>query len=578
MNRFLNLDKMAFCTHGSCMTITRKQNAHMAFDMGATVPDGYYFHPLYDAEMFYGLLFRMSFEGIPSIDMHYEFDPEALRLFYDRNSLRVCFANRSTLRFSGNSERAFVLEYAVPRRKDVAFAIDSAQAELNIYTKKAMLYMRKGTLTLDAPWNWEKERCERIVIRLLPDENGELDFSMEEFGRSWQGARDNERFEHYVAERRDSFLAFRKGCLNTNDPAYMEAFEGCAYMAWSSVIHNNGYIGDREVIVLSKNWMAMTASWDNAFNLLPFCVSDQRLAMDQIFFIFDHQEPTGALPDWITTHRFNHSFLKPPVVGAVMRILMDDGVVFEEKYLRRLCEQLEKLVEFWLTCRDYDRDGIPEYGHGNDSGNDNATVFDVAPNVEAPDLTAYIIADYDFMARCERIFGNEMRALMWEQKADALFTRLIEHSWSAEKGQFVSPISGSHKVADGDALINYMPILLAYRMEHDMKQKLIKGLRERERFYTRWGFASESVKSPKYSRDSYWRGPIWAPQMFFAVEGLREAGATDLATEAAKRYVDLCMHSGCFAENYDALNGVGLRDTSYSWASNVFQYFVEKYC
>ena len=66
--------------------------------------------------------------------------------------------------------------------------------------------------------------------------------------------------------------------------------------------------------------------------------------------------------------------------------------------------------------------------------------------------------------------------------------------------------------------------------------------------------------------------------MFFVVEGLRQCGEAEFAAEAARRYVNLCMHAGCFAENYDALNGIGLRDTSYSWASNVFQYFVKKYC
>lgn len=577
MNRFLNLNKMAFCTYGSNMTITRKQNAYMAFDMNETVPDGYYFHPLYDNEMFYGLLYRMSFEGIPSISMQYEFDPEALRLFYDRNSIRVCFPDRNTLRFAGYAECAFVLDYEKPRHRDVAFSIDPTHAELNFYTKKSVLYVRKGTAEVDAPWNWKDERCSHITIRLIPDENGELDFSIEEFDRGWEGPKDNESFDFYTRAQRKSFLDFQKGCMQTDNPVFMEAFEACAYMAWSSVIYDCGYIRDREVIVLSKNWMAMTASWDNTFNLLPFSATNQRLAMDQLFILFDYQEPIGALPDWITTQRYNHSFLKPPVVGAVMRILMDDGVVFEEKYLRRLCEQLEKLIEFWLNYRDYDHDGIPEYGHGNDSGNDNCTVFDIAPNVEAPDLTAYIVADYDFLARCERIFGNEARALEWEKKASELFAKLIEHSWSEERGQFVSPISGVHQIAEGDALINYMPIILAYRMDDDMKQKLVAGLKQENRFYTRWGFASESTKSPKYSRDSYWRGPIWAPQAFFVVEGLREAGETEFAREAAKRYVDLCMYSGCFAENYEALNGIGLRDTSYSWGSNVFQYFVHKY-
>ena len=578
MNRFLNLDKMAFSSYGSSMTITRKQNAYMGFDFSHTVPDGYYFHPLYDAEMFYGLIFKLAFEGIDSIDIQYEFLPEVLHLFYDLNSLRLCFVDPRTIRFSGHVERGFILEYENPRRGDVAFKIDDRHVELNAYSKKAMLHVHQGTVEIDAPWSCQNARCQYIRIRLLPDNNGSLDFSFEEFDRGWFASGENADFESCIDKQREAFLSFKTRGIQCDDPYYAEALEACAYMAWSCVFQNNGYIGNHEIIVLSKNWMAMTASWDNTFNLLPYAGTDQKLAFDQIFGIFDYQEPTGALPDWITTQRFNHSFLKPPVIGAVMNVLLDDGIEFEEAYLRELCPRLERLVSFWLHYRDYDHDGIPEYGHGNDSGCDNCTVFDLAPNIEAPDLTAYIIADYDFLARCEERFGNDERAQMWRKHADTLYDKLIEHSWCKARGQFVSPISGNHQLADGDALINYMPILLGKRLSPEIRGCLVRGLRKNNRFYTRWGFASESVSSAQYDRDSYWRGPIWAPQMFFVVEGLRQCGEAEFAAEAARRYVNLCMHAGCFAENYDALNGIGLRDTSYSWASNVFQYFVKKYC
>ena len=84
--------------------------------------------------------------------------------------------------------------------------------------------------------------------------------------------------------------------------------------------------------------------------------------------------------------------------------------------------------------------------------------------------------------------------------------------------------------------------------------------------------------SHKYEEDSYWRGPIWAPQVFFAVEGLRDAGEMELAEDMAKRFVNMCMKAGCFSENHNAKTGEGLRDTSYSWCANVFVYFVNHYC
>lgn len=579
MNRFLNLDKMAFTTYGSSMTITRKENAFMGFNMDNKVPDGYYFHPIYDSEMFHGLLFRLSFIGSESIEMQYEFKPEVLRLFLDWDSIRVCFPNRWTMRFCGCVRKGFRFTYENTRDGDVAFVINDQTAEVNIYTKKAMLHMRRGTLRMDAPWNSDLNRISHIVIDFLPDEEGCLDFSMTEFDRGFNYENDDRDFDVCVEAQRESYLSFKSTCIEAYNARYREAFDACAYLSWSTTMFRNGYIKDREIILLSKNWMGLTASWDNTFHLLVFGATNQKRAFDQLFGIMDYQEPTGAQPDWITSHRFNHSYLKPPVTGAVLMVLMDDGIQFETEYLKKTYDHVKKTVEFWLTYRDYDHDGIPEYGHGNDSGNDNCTVFDVAPNVEAPDLTAYIIANYDFFARCEEIFGNPEEARKWRQKADELCEKFMAHSYDRKLRKFVSHISGSHEVAQGgDALIDFMPLILVNHLDKDCINAMIAALKQENRFFTRWGFASESIGSAKYSRDSYWRGPIWAPQVFFIVEGLRMAGETEFAKEAAKRYVELCMHSGCFAENFDALNGVGLRDTSYSWGANVFQYFANKYC
>lgn len=151
MNRFLNLNKMAFTTYGSSMTIVRKENAMMGFNTSVKVPDGYYFHPIYDEEMFHGLLFRMGFEGEPSIGMEYEFLPESLRLFRNPNSVELCFPNRTTLRFSGRAKEGFFFLYDQTRKDDDALQLDRKHAELNIYTKKCMLYMFKGALSLEAP-------------------------------------------------------------------------------------------------------------------------------------------------------------------------------------------------------------------------------------------------------------------------------------------------------------------------------------------------------------------------------------------------------------------------------------------
>lgn len=44
-------------------------------------------------------------------------------------------------------------------------------------------------------------------------------------------------------------------------------------------------------------------------------------------------------------------------------------------------------------------DGIFEYHHGNDSGQDNSTIFKGVMVVDTPDLTAFIINAMDMLAK-----------------------------------------------------------------------------------------------------------------------------------------------------------------------------------
>ena len=147
---------------------------------------------------------------------------------------------------------------------------------------------------------------------------------------------------------------------------------------------------NREAIYISKNWMAWLASWDNLFNLLSIYETNPELAMDQIRCLIDYQTKFGAFPDVYNTERVVHVFVKPPVLGAIMNVILESGLSLRDKDAEEIYEPIVKLARFWLDYRDGDNDGICQYNHGNDSGADNCTAFDIAPNLEGADLQAYM--------------------------------------------------------------------------------------------------------------------------------------------------------------------------------------------
>ena len=150
-----------------------------------------------------------------------------------------------------------------------------------------------------------------------------------------------------------------------------------------------------------------------------------------------------------------------------------------------------------------------------------------------------------------------------------MLERLLAHSWRGDA--FVAPRSGDHAVAEGgDSLVLFMPIILGLRLPPDVRQNWVAGIAQEGRFLTKFGLATENVKSAKYESDGYWRGPIWAPSTHLIVDGLMQCGEKTLAQKIATRFCNTVAASG-MAENFDALTGKPLRDPAYTWTSSSFQ-------
>ncbi|MBR1920561.1 MAG: hypothetical protein IJ829_01000, partial [Kiritimatiellae bacterium] len=76
-------------------------------------------------------------------------------------------------------------------------------------------------------------------------------------------------------------------------------------------------------------------------------------------------------------------------------------------------------------------------------------------------------------------------------------------------------------------------------------------------------------KDEWYLRDGYWRGPVWAPAVLLAVDGLRACSAGALAKEVSEEFCDMVAKTR-FAENFDPISGAPQKDPGYTWTASVF--------
>jgi len=422
-----------------------------------------------------------------------------------------------------------------------------------------------GTLTVDAPRvrTGASDTDDRKVVDFRPDVHGVGEFAVTQYETGYAArafwlpfdeARAAVALE--LAGWADGFPRISQDLAPTSDAA--------AALLWSNTVGPRGILS-RPGVLMSKNWMHAIWSWDNCFVSLGVAGGDPQLAWDQFMLPFDLQAPDGMLADVLHDNGRLWGFCKPPVHGWTLRGLLAAGAV-PEGGLAEVYPRLVAWTEWWLTYRDDDGDGLVEYSHGNDSGQDNSTAFDATGFPAAgPDLSAFLVVQMDVLAEVATQLGLDEEAARWATRADHQLGLLLSLLWDGE--HFVVRRGGDGVSAHaGASQLFLLPLMLGERLPVRVRERVLADVAAN---LTPYGVASESPESALYEADGYWRGPIWAPTTYLVIDGLRACGQRQLADDIGRRFLDTVRRGG-FAENFEATTGRPLRDRGYSWSAAVF--------
>lgn len=383
-------------------------------------------------------------------------------------------------------------------------------------------------------------------------------------------AAESHSFDATADKMEAAFDSFTRGLCPWSSPAPSQSERLASYVTWTSMVRPGGHF-TKEAILMSKLWMNKVWSWDNCINAIGVAPLSMDLAVDQIRTLYGLQAPDGRLPDSVDWRVVEWAFTKPPIQGwTILKLLehedqkMDDGVLLE------LYRGTARFTEFWFQQRQTDKSALPWYSHGNDSGWDNCTAFDEQPVIVSPDCAAYLIVQTDVLASLALRLVGKTEHDAWARLRTLLVKALVDELWDGDSFVIKNAMTGETRKST--SLIRLMPLVAAKYLPASIGDKMANDL---SRHLTQWGLATEEIESPLYQSDGYWRGPIWAPTTLLIESGLRMAGRVQLADIISERFIKLCERAG-FAENYDALEGTGLRDLSYTWASSVYLILVRE--
>ncbi len=335
--------------------------------------------------------------------------------------------------------------------------------------------------------------AERAVVistagtRGKPDTGWEL--AIEEYTAGRQPYKAENDFETVAAAAGGAFAAFADRIAPWRDER-TPAAELAAYVLWSATVAPAGFLA-RPAVLMSKHWMDKVWSWDHCFNALALAEGEPELAWHQFALPFDHQDPYGALPDSVTHSEVLYNYVKPPIHGWALGLLLPrlatapDPAETEQTYRR-----LERWCGYWLGRRAPDS-LLPHYHHGNDSGWDNATTFDTARVVESADAAAFLALLMRQLADIADRLGRGGDAERWRQQADTVQTAVIEQLWTGER--FAARDLATGRLHISASLLDTMPIVLGADLPAEIHEALAEQI---EAHLSLHGPATERLDSP----------------------------------------------------------------------------------
>ena len=469
--------------------------------------------------------------------------PEELILRTLYGDIRICIAERKLILFKG--ENGLGVRFATtteqfdritkPRGKD-AWETQFSSACTTV------IHPIKGKIEANAPWHWDLLRCGICTIDLLPDENGEMLGSLEEFKHSGFVRKSYPTFEEGLETVKKDYGTFLNNIPKL--PGKYEVLrERAAYNLWSYLVGAEGYI-KRDLLFMHRQ--SPTSQWQTTYQAIAFG-NNIKLGWDQMLVSFDQQSETGQLPDFYSDSWGAMTTIRPPIHGWALKMLKQMGY-YQQLTLEEIADFYPKLARWADWFGEYRTDGVdglPHYEHPDESGMEDGSTFRESCCMVTPDLPAYLVLLFEELGEmAEQLNMDPSVKEGWLKKAADIQALLIEKLWDGER--FVSHTLEGKEIKRDYGILGYMPVLLGKRLPEEILNKLVSELKIEGYILSDYGFDKEKMCAKDLCDVGHngVRGFIYHPFNVMLISALHDIGEVEFASEVAKRYCDTMVEAG----------------------------------
>lgn len=346
-------------------------------------------------------------------------------------------------------------------------------------------------------------------------------------------------------------------------------------------------------------WFQGFWSWDSWKHAVAMVKINPELAKDQIRAMYDYQNKEGMIVDCIfrdtTIEQHNWRDTNPPLSSwAIWEIYQATN---DADFLKEFYSKIVKYHNWWYKHRDYDKDGLCEYGSTDgsliaakwESGMDNAIRFDKCKivegsnysiNTESVDLNAYLAKEKGTLSKIANVL-KLTESKKWKQEANVLSDRIRTDFYDKETGYFfdIDAESGQF-LTDALGPEGWTPVWCGIATK-DQAKSVAKHMLDTNKFNTKVPLPTIDVSHPAFDPlKGYWRGPVWLDQVWFGIDGLKKYGFSKEAQELTNQLIQNCegltVLGESIRENYHPLTGKGINAEHFSWSAAHLILLLEK--
>ena len=330
-------------------------------------------------------------------------------------------------------------------------------------------------------------------------------------------------------------------------------------------------------------------AWDTWKQAAAMACYDPEAAKQSVRSMYEYQQKNGMVIDCMGPGgQFNNQKSKPPLSAwCVWKIYQLDN---DLKFLQELYPKIVKYHNWWYKERDYNSNGICEWGGTKrrlilpkwESGMDNAVRFDRIKlakindhawtfKLESVDLNSFLFAEKLYLANIAEVIGRKADALKYREEAARLKKIIQTKFYDPQSGFFYDWDTVKQQLQSKKGPEGWAP-LWTNAATREQAKAVRDAIYNPKTFMTYVPLPTCSADAEGFNPDdSYWRGSIWVDQVYFGAEGLRNYAFITEADKVRDQFLknaDGVLNSNKpIRENYHPLTGKGLRAKGFGWSS-----------